>query len=152
MKPRTQRSVLSQVKWHEYLSRFLIGGAVTALAGVIAQKYGPVLGGLFLAFPSIFPASATLIKEHEERREKRNAGSPQTKGRKAVGMDAFGAAMGALGLLAFALLAWRLMPVFPPWLLLTGCTLAWFLVSIALWYLWESFSSRRAQREAIGKE
>lgn len=56
-------------------------------------------------------------------------------------MDAFGAAMGALGLLAFALLAW-----------LTACTLAWFLVSIALWYLWESFSSRPAQREAIDKE
>ena len=143
MKPATQPSALLQTKWHEYLSRFVIGGVVTALAGVIAQKYGPVLGGLFLAFPSIFPASATLIEKHEKRREERNAVSAQMQGRKAVEMDAFGAAMGALGLLAFALLAWRLMPVLAPWLVLTGSAVAWFLVSILVWHLWESFSRHK---------
>jgi len=113
MKPATQPSALLQTTWHEYFSRFLIGGVVTAVAGVIAHKYGPVLGGLFLAFPSIFPASATLIEKHEERREKRNKVSAQMQGRRAVEMDAFGAAMGALGLLTFAFLVWRLLPVFP---------------------------------------
>jgi hypothetical protein len=35
----------------------------------------PVVGGLFLAFPAIFPASATLIEKHvRERKEK--AGLP----------------------------------------------------------------------------
>ncbi len=143
MKPSPQPSALLQITWHEYLSRFVMGGFVTALAGVITHKYGPVLGGLFLAFPSIFPASATLIAEHEQRREKRNTVSAQMKGRKAVEMDAFGAAMGALGLLVFALLAWRLLPVFPVWLVLTGSTVAWFSVSILVWYLWESFRPRR---------
>lgn len=41
---------------------------VTALAGVIAKHYGPVIGGLFFAFPAIFPASATLIEKTRNRR------------------------------------------------------------------------------------
>jgi len=44
---------------------------VTAVAGIIANKFGPAIGGLFLAFPAIFPASATLIEKHEkEKKEK----------------------------------------------------------------------------------
>ena len=34
-----------------------------------AEKFGPGIGGLFLAFPAIFPASATLIEKHEEQRK-----------------------------------------------------------------------------------
>ena len=44
---------------------------MTVLAGVIAKKFGPVVGGLFLAFPAIFPASATLIEKHERERKER---------------------------------------------------------------------------------
>jgi hypothetical protein len=36
-------------------------GAITAAAGLIAGLYGPTIGGLFLAFPSILPASLTLV-------------------------------------------------------------------------------------------
>jgi hypothetical protein len=36
---------------------------MTAIPGWIASKYGPVVGGLFLAFPAIFPASATLVEK-----------------------------------------------------------------------------------------
>jgi hypothetical protein len=64
-------SALRQTRWHEYLVRFVLGGAMTVVAGVIAARFGPVIGGLFLAFPAIFPASATLIDISENARRKR---------------------------------------------------------------------------------
>jgi hypothetical protein len=64
-------SALRQTKWHEYAVRFLVGGLITAAAGVIAKKFGPTVGGLFLAFPAIFPAGATLIEKHEEQKKEK---------------------------------------------------------------------------------
>ena len=54
-----------------------MAGAITVLTGLVAKKYGPVLGGLFLAFPAIFPASVTLIEKHE-REKKKKAGIAKT--------------------------------------------------------------------------
>jgi len=69
---RFKPSALLQTRWYEYLVRFGLGGAMTVVAGLIAARLGPVVGGLFLAFPAIFPASATLIERHvRERKEKR---------------------------------------------------------------------------------
>src|SRR5579863_7142766 len=68
---------LRRIRWHEYVVRFVLGGAVTVATGLIAKAYGPVVGGLFLAFPAIFPASATLLDKHE-REEKSKAGFPNT--------------------------------------------------------------------------
>ena len=48
-------------------------GAATVLTGLISSRYGASIGGLFLAVPAIFCASATPIKKHEIRR-KREAG------------------------------------------------------------------------------
>jgi Protein of unknown function (DUF3147) len=65
-------SVLRRTKWHDYAIRFFFGGVITVVTGIIAKKFGPGIGGLFLAFPAIFPASATLIEKHErEKRESR---------------------------------------------------------------------------------
>ena len=46
-------SSLRDIRWHEYVIRLVRGGAMTVIAGLIASRYGPV------AFPAIFPASAT---------------------------------------------------------------------------------------------
>jgi FAD dependent oxidoreductase/Protein of unknown function (DUF3147) len=54
-------------RWHEYLIRFVLGGLVTAATGAIASEFGPETGGLFLAFPAIFCASATLIEKARAR-------------------------------------------------------------------------------------
>jgi hypothetical protein len=35
------------------------------------MEWGPAVVGLFLAFPAIFPASATLIEKHERQRKQR---------------------------------------------------------------------------------
>src|SRR5207248_11696241 len=58
-------SGLRQTTWQQYSARFLVGGIITALVGLIGRRFGPGIGGLFLAFPAIFPASATLIEKHE---------------------------------------------------------------------------------------
>ena len=62
-----------ETSWHEYLVRFALGGAMTVVAGLIAAGFGPVLGGLFLAFPAIFPASVTLVEKHVRERRGRVA-------------------------------------------------------------------------------
>jgi hypothetical protein len=56
-------SALRETRWYEYAIRSMLGGAMTVIAGLIAARFGPVVGGLFLAFPAIFPASATLIEK-----------------------------------------------------------------------------------------
>ena len=126
-------SVLGETKWFDYAIRFLFGGMVTAAAGIIAKKFGPGVGGLFLAFPAIFPASATLI-EKNAREEKRKAGLNGTRrGRTEAAVDAAGAAIGALGLLVFAVLIWRFTPGHRPWMVLLSATVIWLAVSVTAW-------------------
>jgi nicotinamidase-related amidase len=68
--------------------RFALGGAMTVIAGLIASRYGPVVGGLFLAFPAIFPASATLIEKHQRERKKKAGLSGARRGKEAAALDA----------------------------------------------------------------
>src|SRR5579862_2770359 len=82
----------------EYALRFFFGGAVTVATGLIAKRYGPVLGGLFLAFPAIFPASATLVEKHETEKKFHAGIIDNSRGRKAAALDARGASYGTVGL------------------------------------------------------
>ncbi len=129
-----ESSSVRETKWSEFATRFIFGGAVTLLAGLIADRYGPAIGGLFLAFPAIFPASASLIQKHQ-RQKKESAGLDGTKrGRVAAGIDAAGAVAGCLGLMAFAATAWKLLPRYPLWLVLIVATLVWAALSITGWF------------------
>jgi hypothetical protein len=126
-------SALAKTKWHEYGVRFLLGGAVTVVAGLLAKEYGPVFGGLFLAFPAIFPASATLVEKHEKQK-KQAAGIRDTiRGRQAAGLDACGAAMGSIGLACFAFLIWKLLPRWNAGLVLFIALGTWFGLSGLIW-------------------
>jgi hypothetical protein len=126
---------LKRTQWHEYLTRFLLGGAVTVATGLIAKYFGPVVGGLFLAFPAIFPSAATLIEKHE-RDKKRRAGIPHTiRGRLAAALDARGAAMGTVALAAFGLVIWRLLPLHNAAVILTAALAVWLVVAIFIWYV-----------------
>jgi Protein of unknown function (DUF3147) len=64
-------TAIGESRWYEYLVRFAFGGTITALAGLVAKRYGPGIGGLFLAFPAIFPATATLLDKHERQKKER---------------------------------------------------------------------------------
>ena len=105
------------------------------LLGVLAGHYGPVFGGLFLAFPAIFPASATLVEKHE-REKKRKAGIAKTsRGREAAALDARGAAIGSIGLIGFALTAWKAAPLRNGTLALLAALVVWMTLSILIWLL-----------------
>ena len=128
-------SALRESRPHEYVLRFVFGGACTVLAGVIAKRLGPGVGGLFLAFPAIFPAGASLIESHEKRR-KREAGMNGTRrGREAASLDAAGAALGAIGLMAFAAVVWFGLSRWNAAGVIAGATAVWALVSVGLWML-----------------
>jgi len=135
MKVTIDSSVLRETKWYSYVVRFIFGGLVTVLAGAIAKSYGPVVGGLFLAFPAIFPASATLAESHERQKKEEHGVKGEERGKEAAGADAAGAAMGGIGLVAFGAIVWWLASEIPPWLTLLCATVVWFGVSVLLWWI-----------------
>jgi len=142
-------AALKRTKRQEYLVRFIFGGAVTAVAGIIAQHYGPEIGGLFLAAPAIFPAAATLLEKHEENKARTHSGR-QLRARELAGVDAAGAAMGSIGLVAFAVVVWQLVPRYSLAIVLPAATSAWFAVSVAMWLarkmVWRSVRARIRKR------
>ncbi|HEY6538172.1 MAG TPA: DUF3147 family protein [Candidatus Dormibacteraeota bacterium] len=99
-----------------YAIRFAFGAAVSAAAALITAAWGARIGGIFLAFPAILPASLTLIERQ--------------RGTAAAGADAKGAELGGLGLIAFGLIAWKLLPRMAPPLGLLLATAAWAVVAI----------------------
>jgi len=135
MRIRLDLSTLGQTKWHDYAVRFLFGGLITAIAGMIAKKFGPGIGGLFLAFPAIFPASATLIEKHEEEKKESLGLNGAARGRSAASIDAAGSSMGSIGLFIFAFVVWQFLPRDRAWMVLGGATVLWLGVSVAIWQI-----------------
>jgi hypothetical protein len=135
MRIEANLSSLKQTTLREHAIRFVLGGAVTVAAGLIARRWGPVIGGLFLAFPAIFPASATLIESHEVKRKREIGRDGRWRGRDAAALDALGASLGAVGLSAFAVVLWWLLPGRSSWAALGLAVAAWGVVSGVLWIL-----------------
>jgi hypothetical protein len=118
----------------EYLARFVFGGAVGVAAYAVGQAYGPTVGGLFLAFPALLPASLVLVKDHD--------------GRDAAADDARGALLGALGLASFGVVIALSARWNTPWLSLGLALATWVLVSMSLWWCLLEPRSRAAQPTA----
>ena len=137
-------SGLKERKWHENALRFVAGGIITVIAGIIARKWGPAIGGLFLAFPAIFPASATLIKKHERQKKQKKGLHGEERGTDAAAIDALGASMGSVGLVAFAGICWLLITRYPAPLALGVGTITWLLVSLSAWII------RQLHRRILG--
>ena len=140
---RVSTSGLKRTKWYEYGIRFVLGGLVTAIAAWIAKKYGPELGGLFLAFPAILAASTTLVEKHEQEKKEEKGMHGLYRGRHAAGEDAAGAAMGSFGLMTFAWFAWKLLPGHKAPLVIAGATAVWAVVSGAVWWVWKKNHAHR---------
>jgi len=130
-----ESSALHGGRWREYLVRFVFGGLITAATGLIAKKWGPAVAGLFLAFPAIFPAGATLIEKHEKEKKKKAGLDGTARGRAAASVDAAGAAMGSIGLMVFGVVVWRFLPSHASWAVLTIAGVAWMGVSVLLWWV-----------------
>lgn len=133
MKLSINPGALRQGKWYEYLIRFVFGGVVTAMTGLVAYKWGPVVGGLFLAFPSIFPASVSLVEKHKARKEEQHGQDGECRAKKLASVDAYGAALGSIGLVAFAVVVWLFSTSLSVWAMLAIATLIWAAVSFAAW-------------------
>jgi hypothetical protein len=133
MKVTFDLSTLAGTRWYEYGVRFLLGGAITVVAGLIAKQFGPVFGGLFLAFPAIFPASATLVEKHEQEKKQKAGIMNTTRGRQAAALDARGATIGSIGLVCFAFLVWRSLPVWNAGVVLVAALFLWLGVSVVIW-------------------
>jgi hypothetical protein len=126
-------SALKEGKPHEYAMRFVFGGLTTVLAGLIAMHFGPGVGGLFLAFPAIFPASVSLVESHEKARKARIGADGTNRGRLSASLDAEGASLGCIGLLAFALVLWKGLKNHNAYLVIATAVVFWLLVSYSLW-------------------
>ena len=128
-------SRLKGTRWYEFVVRFVFGGLITVIAGAIAKEWGPAIGGLFLAFPAIFPASATLVEKRERQRKRRRGLHGEKRGIDAAAGDAAGAAIGSVGLLAFAAICWWFIPRYSPGLALAAATLTWSFLAGSIWFL-----------------
>ncbi|WP_233443141.1 DUF3147 family protein [Bradyrhizobium brasilense] len=130
--------------------RFALGGAATVLTGLVSSRYGAVIGGVFLALPAIFCASATLIEKHEIRRKREAGFAGERRGQMAAAVDAAGAALGALGMLAFAvgfstlILRSNIPAAF------IGASLAWLTIAVLAWYVRRKMRSMRTVQQASG--
>jgi hypothetical protein len=151
MKISLDLSALGKTKWYEYALRFAFGGAITVAAGLIANKWGPRVRGLFLAFPAIFPASATLVEKHEKQTNSNTARTEQSVAGKPLA-STVGAAIGSIGLIAFTVAVWRLMPLLSTWLVMICASLAWLITSVVIRYLWKTRGGLRGRRKRTRPE
>lgn len=128
-------SALKQTKVHQYLVRFILGGICTVIAGLVAKRFGPVIGGTFLAFPAIFPAGASLIEAHEKENKSKIGADGTVRGRLAASIDATGAALGSIGLAGFAATIWKLLPTHHAAMVIALASLVWLGIALCLWYV-----------------
>jgi Protein of unknown function (DUF3147) len=122
----------------DYLLRFGFGASISLIAALISLK-NPLLGGMFLAFPAILPASLTLIQRDAGRQE--------------AAIDAEGAIIGAIGLLAFALVVAFSIKPFGAFMALIAAALTWLVVSIGIYaavMTWRATTRAGPERAAPG--
>jgi hypothetical protein len=131
-------SAINGIRPHEWAVRFLFGGLCCVAAGLIAEHFGPRIGGLFLAFPAVFPAGASLVASHEKKHKSRAGLDGTLRGRTVAAVDAAGAAIGCLGLAGFAAICWFGLPTLPKWLVFILASLSWSILSAGFWLLRKS--------------
>ena len=136
MRIEVDPSRLKHTKWYEYVLRFVFGGTIAVIAGLIGKHFGPAYGGLFLGFPAILPASITLIEKHESKGSHR-----RDEARNQAGEDSLGAALGSCGMIAFALAVW-LFDLGTAWLILLAAFILYLAVALAVWFGFETVTGR----------
>ena len=104
----------------KYAVRFAFGAGISLVAALIGMKFGPVVGGIFLGFPAVLPASLTLIEKREGKEE--------------ASIDSLGAVLGSVAMVAFAAIVvltvarWGVVPS------LSAALLAWLAIAAGLYF------------------
>ncbi|MBR0806768.1 hypothetical protein JQ636_24765 [Bradyrhizobium japonicum] len=147
---RMSLSSLREGRWYEYIIRLVLGGAATVFAGFVSSRFGASVGGLFLALPAIFCASATLIEKHEIRRKREAGLSGERRAQMAAALDSAGAALGSGGMFAFALVFWltvqsSVIGAF------VAASFAWLAISIGAWFMRRKARPRRVSIRESGR-
>ena len=119
--PKVSPEEVGRHKPTEYLIRFAFGAAISLAAGLVGLKFGPLVGGIFLGFPAILPASLTLIEKQA--------------GRDQAAIDSEGAILGAVALVAFAFLVALTVTSWGVVTTLLVALVVWLTVAIALYAL-----------------
>jgi uncharacterized membrane protein (GlpM family) len=119
--PVVKLGELRQVRPRDILVRFALGAAISIVAGVIAKTVGARFGGGFLAFPSILPASLTLIQAKEGTRD--------------ADRNAIGAVLGGAALVVFAMIGEAAFVRIEAFLALAMALAGWLVTSFALYAL-----------------
>jgi hypothetical protein len=99
----------------------------------LASALRESIGGLFLAFPAIFPSGASLIENHEKKRRAKLGFDGTLRGRVAASVDAAGATFGSIALAVFALILWKGLPTYNAYAVIPGATLVWICIATTLW-------------------
>jgi uncharacterized membrane protein (GlpM family) len=118
--PHADLSKVREANPKQLLVRFALGAAVSIVAGIISKGAGARLGGVFLAFPAILPASLTFVQDKE--------------GTHKADRDAIGAVLGGLALVVFAAVAESTFARINSALVLLCSLVAW-LVACAVMYV-----------------
>ncbi len=143
-------AAIKGIQPHEYAIRFVFGGLVCVAAGLIAKRFGPGVGGLFLAFPAIFPAGASLVEAHQRKHKARVGIDGTNRGRVVAGVDSAGAAIGCIGLVAFAVTCWLGLPRLASYAVFFLATFVWLALSVIFWLLLKSRIFRRMHKTSSG--
>ncbi len=115
---------LKEAKPIDFVVRFVFGAAISVVAAVVSIRFGPKVGGLFLAFPAILPATLTLLEQKE--------------GKLKATADASGGIIGAFGLAAFAIVVSLLLRATQPVIAVAAALLAWVAVAIGLYFMFRA--------------
>ena len=104
----------------KYIARFAFGAGIALAAGLIGMKFGPMIGGIFLGFPAVLPASLTLIEKKEGDDE--------------AAIDSVGAALGAVAMVAYAVIVVKVAPLWGVVPTLAVALAVWVAVAVGLYF------------------
>lgn len=137
MRPGYDLGKLRKATPAQYLSRFAFGCVLTLIVMSIAKWAGPIVGGLFLAFPGIYPPGSSYVEKKEEERKSAAGLHGTRRARALASAHAVGSSVGTFGLMVFAAAVWKGLPRFGLGLSLLAGTIGWCLASFGAWWLRE---------------
>jgi hypothetical protein len=111
---------LGALKPAELALRFGFGAGIALVAGFVGIRFGYRIGGLFLAFPAVLPASLTLLEKKD--------------GTAKADVDALGAILGSCAMLAFAAAIAIGLPLLGALVAVGAAAVLWSVVALALFF------------------